>query len=69
MCDHNGKPGVSTLDLLEHGGNKEFGSASRDVYDLFRENLNNGGFDNPRESSSNTKSYEPVDSRRAYRPI
>lgn len=68
ICDHNGKSGVSALNLLEHWVNRQYGSATRDAYDLIRRNQKYSGIENPKKTSTNenTKSNKPVDSRDVY---
>ena len=36
-CAHNGRPGTSVRDVLEHMGNKEWGSAAAEAYDIATE--------------------------------
>jgi hypothetical protein len=50
-CPHNGRDGISTMDVIEHLGNCDFGSAARDIADRHCEYEPAAGFNQPPSSS------------------
>lgn len=50
-CSHNDRPGVSSMDMVEHIGNGEYGSIIRDYHDVYKGDQYFTGFDNNKPES------------------
>ena len=57
-CPHNGRPGISTIDILEHIGNREFGSAGRDWLEQSHPEFGPRGGNDNRSSGTDSKGGE-----------